>query len=269
MNNPAAVSVIIPTSNSENFLDRCLGSIEKQHYPHFEIIVVDNYSKDNTWKIAKDYGCKIISSRTNRSNARNIGFCSARGGYILSIDSDMELTEDVIIESLRKLKAGFQAIIIPEISVGEGFWTKCKVLERSCYVGDDSIEAPRFFEKSVIDVINGYDTDLVFGEDWDLSLRIRQRGFKIGRINAHINHNEGRLTLQQAILKKRYYGETLQNYAAKHPREARQQLSPFRSAFLKNWRRLAGNPFCAFGMVLMKTCEFSAAWLATKTDASC
>ena len=176
----------------------------------------------------------------------------------------MELTPKVIEDCIKEsLEKEAQAIIIPEVSVGEGFWTKCKALERSCYVGDDNIEAARFFKKDMFIEVGGYDEGLVGTEDWDLNQRFRNRGFKIARINVFIQHHEGKLSLRKTMMKKRVYGKTLQKYKIKHTKEANLQLRLLRPAYLKNWRKLATDPTHAIGMILMKFCEFSAVLISS------
>jgi glycosyltransferase involved in cell wall biosynthesis len=56
------IDVIIPTLNEEKNIRSCLESIFRQNYPreNFSVTVVDGGSKDNTVKIAKEYGCKVI-----------------------------------------------------------------------------------------------------------------------------------------------------------------------------------------------------------------
>jgi len=53
------VSVVIPTYNSANTIGTCLESIENQTYEDIEIIVVDNFSTDETAEIAKEYGVLV------------------------------------------------------------------------------------------------------------------------------------------------------------------------------------------------------------------
>jgi hypothetical protein len=169
----------------------------------------------------------------------------------------MELTSDVIRECIAEIENEFDAIIVPEFSVGNGYWAKCKALEKDWYIGDNLIEAARFFKKSIFESISGYDSKLEAGEDWDLNQRIKAE-YRIGRTNAFIKHHEGRLSLSKAINKKCQYGKTLHKYKKKHPKEAKQQLTVIRPAFLKNWRKLCSDPSHAVGMLFIKTCEYTA-----------
>ncbi len=188
------VSIIVPTNNSESTIGKCLESIDNQSYKNIEIIVMDNNSSDDTKDIVERYGAHYIEDNSIRSRARNIGADKSKGMFILSIDSDMELSKTVVEECIKKSK-DFHSIIIPEISFGSGFWAKCKAVERSCYIGDDIIEAARFFDKEVFWEIGGYDEQMVNGEDWNLSHKVKNAGYKISRIGSLIKHYEGRLSL--------------------------------------------------------------------------
>lgn len=97
------VSIIIPTYNSEKYIKRCLDSVINQIYKNLEIIVVDDYSKDNTKKIIKEYADKddrirpfYSSENKGVSFSRNIGLKASTGEYIMFVDSDDELTKDAI-----------------------------------------------------------------------------------------------------------------------------------------------------------------------------
>jgi glycosyltransferase involved in cell wall biosynthesis len=254
----ALVSVIVPTKNSEATLEACLRSIKKQTYADIEMRVVDSFSADKTQKIAENHGARIVAVNAKRSKARNIGVEKAKGEVILFVDSDMELDSTVVEECVKKVREGYHAVIVPEVSVGQGFWARCKALEKLCYIGDEMIEAARFFRKDIFDAVGGYDLELEAGEDWDLDQRVRRAGYRIGRIYAFVRHNEGWLSLREAILKKHYYGKTIERYRMKHPEEAKQQLKLIRPAFVRNWRKLFRDPIHALGMLFMKFCEFVA-----------
>jgi len=259
------VSVIIPTKNSEKNIAKCLESVKNQNYPNIEVLIVDGLSTDKTKNIAKRYGAKIIESDAKRSQARNIGAKRAKGEFLLFVDSDMELNLDVIDQCVKKTEKGYDGIIIPEVSVGEGFWAKCKALEKLCYIGDDIIEAARFFKREAFEAVNGYDEELEAGEDWDLTQRIKKAGFKVGRISALIKHHEGKLRLQETVRRKYQYGKTIYKYMSKHPQEARIQFNLIRPAFRKKWRILARRPVMLLGMSLMKLCEFIAGGIGMLT----
>jgi len=164
----------------------------------------------------------------------------------------------VAAECAAALNGGAQAVVIPERSFGDGFWARCKALERSCYVGDSTIEAARCFGRELFDRVGGYDETLVAGEDWDLHERVRQLGVEIGRTDAYISHDEGQLRLLDAAAKKFRYGRTLGLYLDKHPNRARRQLRLIRPAFVRHRRRLARDPLGTAGMIALKASEAAA-----------
>lgn len=251
------VSIIIPTYNSAVDIERCLHSARKQTHRRQEIIVVDNYSRDVTREIAKKYA-EVYTHGLERSNQRNFGAAKAKGDFLLFIDSDMELMPEVIKECLNEaLSRNIDAIVIPEVSVGEGFWARCKALERSCYLNDSLIEAPRFFKRETFLKFNGYDESLVGPEDWDLPLRMKKAGFSFSRVKTLIIHHEGRLTLWRTVRKKYLYGFTFSRYIKKHKKEAVRQIL-FRTSFLRNYKLLLRNPLLTLGFIVMKSCEFIA-----------
>lgn len=252
------VSVIVPTKNSDGTIEKCLKSIVEQTYPKIEVVVVDGLSIDNTRKIVDEFKARIVTSPSKRSEARNMGAEHSKGEYLLFVDSDMELDPNVIMNCIEKIGERYDAIIVPEISVGHGFWAKCKTLEKTCYKEDDVIEAARFFRRSVFEVIGGYDIVLEAGEDWDINERTKYNGYTVGRINSLIKHDEGRLSLQDSMRKKQRYGKTLSAYKRKQPSKAKQQLMFLRAAYFRNWRKLAEDPLHACGMLIMKACEFGA-----------
>ena len=254
------VSVIIPTRNSEEWLDKCLKSIKVQSYKNLEIIVVDNASTDKTSQIARKYTKLVFNKGPERSTQRNFGAIKSNGDYLFFIDSDMELTKNVVkdcVQRIQNTKLG--GLIIPEISVGEGFWSQCKALERSFYLGVDWIEAARFFPRKVFDKLKGYDETLISGEDWDLSQRVGYN-FKIGRIKSTIKHNEGKLSLVRILSKKFYYGKKINKYVSKNKNEFASQSSIFKrfKLFFSNPKKLFSDPILGFGMLFMKTSEFGA-----------
>jgi glycosyltransferase involved in cell wall biosynthesis len=259
MNAPPLVSVVVPTRNSAGSLHACLESIVHQSYPSVEVVVVDNNSTDETLEIARASTPLIYVHGPERSAQRNVGARASGGSYLLFIDSDMVLAPEVIEQCVRVAthEPAVKGIIIPERSAGDGFWARCKALERSCYIGDDTIEAARFFARDVFEAVEGYDEALTGPEDWDLSQRVAHIA-SLRRIDAYITHLEGRLTLWETMRSKFYYARTLGRYVRKQPDRAARQLQIVRPAYLRHVRRLAKHPALAAGMVAMKACEFAA-----------
>ncbi|MGZ3744083.1 MAG: glycosyltransferase family 2 protein [Pseudobdellovibrionaceae bacterium] len=260
MNQPL-VSVIVPTFNSSLFLDACLRSIKEQSYEDIELIVVDNNSQDNTKEIAQRYTEKVFNCGPERSAQRNYGVAKSAGEYVAIIDSDMELSKDVIKSCFAEIehKPDVLALVIPEESFGEGWWASCKKLERSFYVGVEWMEAARFFRKQAYTEVGGYNESMVSGEDWDLSQRVGRLG-KLSRIDDHIYHNEGKISLLKTIKKKYYYAQKFARYVCSNKSEEKLNkqtgiLTRY-SLFFSKPRKLFSNPFLGFSMVFMKTCEF-------------
>jgi len=268
-NNLPLVSVIIPTRNSGDTIEACLKSIKAQSYENIEIIVVDNNSTDKTKAVAGKYTKQILNKGPERSAQRNLGAFKSKGGYLLFIDSDMELSKKVVEDCVNKLKTEnlkhkIGGIIIPEESFGEGFWAKCKILERSFYFGVDWIEAPRFFSKAVFNQFKGYDEKQTGTEDYDLPQRIKTKlgQDSILRIKGLIYHNEGRLRLGYTLKKKFYYVKTAGAYVSK---KSNKDYFKKQSDILERYKlffshpiKLFRNPALGFGMLFMKTSEFLA-----------
>ncbi|HEY6736840.1 MAG TPA: glycosyltransferase [Candidatus Saccharimonadia bacterium] len=256
------VSVIVPTRNSQSTLGACLASIRRQTYPQVELIVVDRDSTDGTPALARRYTRQVYNHGPERSAQRNFGVGRASGAYVCVIDADMELAPEVLAEAVAALQANEQArgVIIPEESFGEGFWARCKALERSFYNGFEPVEAARFMSRQDYLSLGGFDSNLVAGEDWDLSQRLKATG-PLVRTRAVIRHNEQRLSLVATLRKKYYYAHSARAYLAKHPQTAlAAPAGPLQryKLFLSKPGKLFRNPVVGLGVLFMKTAEFAA-----------
>jgi glycosyltransferase involved in cell wall biosynthesis len=260
MNNPL-VSVIVTTRNNHKTLDACLASIMSQSYEPIELIVVDRNSSDGTKHIARYYTNLVYNCGPERSAQRNFGVSKASGEYVAIIDSDMVLTRDVIRDCVDTLlyHPTSVGVIIPEESFGKGFWAKCKRLERSFYIGNDWIEAARFFPTKTYRRLGGYDKMMIGGEDWDLSARARAIG-PIRRIASLIHRDEGRLKLIKSLKQKYYYAGRSRTYLQKQRIESKltAHIGPLQryKLFLSQPKKLLRNPIRGAGLVFMKACEY-------------
>lgn len=258
------VSVIITTRNEADTLERLLVSITYQTYANIETIVVDNNSHDETKRIASHYTKHIFNKGPERSAQRNFGAKQAKGLYYLMLDSDMVLDKNIVSECVNFItkQPVYKAVIIPEKSVGIGFWAQAKALERQCYIGDDTIEAARFFDKQVFWEAGGYDEVITGPEDWDLPQKIKQT-HPIGRIKSTIVHHEGHLTLVKLARKKFYYGKKVAPYISKHPvsTTTQQLVYLLRPAFYKHWKLLLHHPIQLLGMLIILFIEQCAGFI--------
>jgi len=256
------VSAVIPTYNSEKTLEKCLKSIRRQTYRNLEIIVVDKFSKDRTVEIAKRYGARIIYDEGERTRAKNIGLKKAEGKYVLFVDSDMELSKEVVEECVNFIESdeNIGGVIIPERSIGKSFWVKVRDFERSFYVGIE-VESARFFRKDLALKVGGFDEDVVFFEESTLPQKIEKLGYNVrARIRAEILHHEENFSLLKWLKKKYYYGKTALNYIKRYEQYGSRQISPLRrfGLFLRD-KRFYSEPLLALGVLVLKSLEYVSA----------
>ena len=258
--NAPLVSVIVPTRNSARTLEACLRSIRGQSYPALELLVVDNCSEDGSADIARRFGDKVFVKGPERSVQRNIGLAAATGEFVLFVDSDMVLSPGVISECVGAMGPAVSGVVIPEESFGEGFWARCKALEKTYYLGVGWMEAARFFRRSDALAAGGYDESLVSTEDWDLSERMALRG-TISRVAATIRHDEGRTSFLRLLRKKAYYASRSRSIAKSvNPEHYALQRSILRryGLFCSDAGTIRRQPLTWAGMIFLKTCEFAA-----------
>ena len=97
-------SIIVPTYNVEDFLAECLESLLGQTFSDYEIIVVDDVSKDSSLQIARDYEARypqklrVLAQEVNKGpgGTRNSGIAAATGAFLLFVDSDDYLMPDTL-----------------------------------------------------------------------------------------------------------------------------------------------------------------------------
>ncbi|MBV8193908.1 MAG: glycosyltransferase [Candidatus Dormibacteraeota bacterium] len=209
------VSIVVPTKNSVRTLRRCLESLRAQTLP-CHVVVVDNHSTDTTREVAALLSDIVFVAGPERSRQRNLGAAATQSPVIGFVDSDMVLSPSVVEQAKSAIDAGAGSVIVPERSVGSGYWARVRAFERAFYVDVDGIEAPRFFSARLLASTGGYDETLDAGEDWDLGRRASRAG-RVERITALIEHDEGQLTYLQACGKKGAYAAGVARFADKNP----------------------------------------------------
>lgn len=210
------VSVVVPTKNVAKYVMPTFESVIKQTYPKIELIVVDNFSTDDTRKIARKYTKQVFRKGPERNQQRNLAVKKAKGKYLLFLDSDMEMEEELVADCVYNLEKYPKAAgaVLPEIQIGKTIWSKARALEKSFYMGDTTMESPRFFRKTAYLKSGGYDEKLLYAEDMELKERILKLG-QIKRSKFNVYHNEDRLSFWQIVSKKYRYGKTAKYYFAK------------------------------------------------------
>lgn len=113
----AKVSLIIPVYNMEKYLEKCLDSVVKQNFKEFEAIVVNDGSTDSSQKIIDKYEKKypkIIKAYEKKngglSDTRNYGIKKSNADYIMFLDSDDWIDENMVGDMYEKIEKGFDLV---------------------------------------------------------------------------------------------------------------------------------------------------------------
>lgn len=137
-------SIIIPVK----------GKYKKRKFPDFcEVIYVNKYKK---------------------SEARNWGAKKAKGKYLIHIDIDNEISDEILTQAKSILeKSDIKTIVLEEyIKNQKTIWQKARGLERKILAGNKILSTPQIIEKKLFNKIGGYDERFNELDDWGLWLRL-------------------------------------------------------------------------------------------------
>lgn len=150
------VSIILPVFNAERFLSQCLDSILRQTYQDWELIAVDDGSKDGSMEILKSYEKRdhrihIISKKNEGvSIARNVALEHAHGDYIYFVDSDDVVMPEalmILVKEMESSKATFvKSDFLPIDEQGKQVFINKKQVIRRRYDGK-VMDSEKFFKK--------------------------------------------------------------------------------------------------------------------------
>jgi glycosyltransferase involved in cell wall biosynthesis len=249
------VSFVVTTKNAGRTIDACLRSLRDQDDPSIEIIVIDNFSTDETPAVAARYADVFVQAGPERSAQRNHGAQLATGDVLVFIDADMVVPPSVSREcrNLFDTEPGVGSAVLPELSFGPGYFARCRALEKELYLGDDQVEGTRAFRREAFEAVSGFDPKLNAFEDWDLTDRVRAHGWRIGRIETAIWHDDGAVSPRAQFRKKRYYGAQSARYLARRGTPRRRRI--VRTSLLRSGHRLLAEPVLAPGLVWLKLVE--------------
>ena len=181
------ISIIIPVYNVENYLEKCIDSILSQSFKYWEIILIDDGSKDNSGFICDSYADKYENIKVYHiknqgvSIARDYGVKKAKGEWITFIDSDDWIQPDYLNSLYNPIiensKLDFVQGGCLDYKEGEGFSVN---QQYENYIGNDhlllfnifrGIISSKLYRKDIIEKYQViHDTNLKIAEDWLFTL---------------------------------------------------------------------------------------------------
>lgn len=182
-------SVIIPLYNKEPFVEKTLRSALDQTFSDYEIIVVNDGSKDGSSDVAKrvlegiENATTIDQENAGVSTARNNGIAAAKGDYICFLDAD-DWWESTFLEEMNKLiqdhpEAGLYCTnyyyvhngkSTVKLDIPTGYFNYCKEYARTLCMSASSSSS--CISKDILNEMGGFKPYLKLGEDFDLWIRI-------------------------------------------------------------------------------------------------
>ena len=167
------ISVIVPVYNAEKYLSRCIDSILAQSYKDFELLLIDDGSKDGSATICDNYAIKDSRVRVFHkanggvSSARNLGLDNATGEWITFIDSDDYVESEYLKNFTQDSDLSLQGYYNGDnmVRYEEAFVYSEPGAE---YLNKNYVYGPycKLFRSKIIKLNNiRFDEDLSFGED--------------------------------------------------------------------------------------------------------
>jgi len=214
---PPEISVAVVNWNRRDYLRACLESLSRQRDASFEVIVVDNASRDGSAEMARaEFGVRVVANTENRGfcAANNQVFAAARGEFVALLNNDAVAEPDFLAALRRAFDAPEVGMAAAKVLVYEDPHRIDKVghliypdgqnrgrgtgeLDRGQYDHDRDCLWPdgcaAMYRKSMLDSIGGFDEDFfMFGDDAELGLRARIAGWRCRYApDAVVRHHRG------------------------------------------------------------------------------
>lgn len=189
------ISIILPVYNGEKFLEEAIKSCLNQTYNHFELIIVNDCSTDQSLKIAEDFlaldnRVRVISNAENKRlpESLNIGHIEANGTYLTWTSHDNILKNNFLEVLLKHILQTESDIVFSNYDI----ITSDGSLKREHAAGPieymlfgNYVGASFLYKKVVFEELRGFNTDLYLVEDYDFWLRSSQN-FTFYHINENL-----------------------------------------------------------------------------------
>lgn len=193
------VSIIVPAYNEEKVIVRTIESLLRSDYQNFEIIVVDDGSADDTYKIASEHFKDnpkvniVTKSNGGKAEALNFGWRKSKGDVIIALDADTLFTDNTVAALAHRFADEKIGAVAGNAKVGNriNIVTKWQALE---YVTSQNFDRRAFaslncitvvpgsvgaWRRSVLEETGGFSSNTI-AEDQDLTIQVRKLGYKIG-----------------------------------------------------------------------------------------
>ncbi len=217
-----AVSIIVPGYNEEVTVIKTIQSLLKTAYPSFEIIFVDDGSKDRTYELVNSsYGHHplvqvLTKPNGGKASALNFGISHAKNDFVVCIDADTQLKDDAVYHLMTYFTDEEIGAVAGTVKVGNenNLITRWQSIE---YITAQNMDRRAFdlinsitvvpgaigaFRKSAIYKAGGFTYDTL-AEDCDLTMRILKQGYIVRNSDEAIAYTEAPETLN-GLLKQRF-----------------------------------------------------------------
>lgn len=226
------VSIIVPTLNSAETVERAIKAIFQQTYPRdkYEVIVVDGFSRDGTQNILSKFPIKLIMQEKAKypgdSGARNQGFLNSKGSIIVTTDSDDvvdqqwlerlikkydDISIDFVVGSSHTVydSTNWEERIISELLIAmRGSNQVDKIFNNNGELKTNVGVGPnQSFRRDVFQKIGGYDMRLLSGMDLDIIWRAEKLGFRCGFADDAIVYKYSRVSFRKFV--KQVYSRSM------------------------------------------------------------
>jgi O-antigen biosynthesis protein len=225
------VSVVICAYNAERTMRRCLESLRKLDYPNFEVIIVDDGSRDATPQIAAEFAEFRLIRQPNKglSTARNVGLQAALGEFIAYTDSDCVVDPHWLTLMVRALlDRELDGCGGPNYAPHEDGWVEACVAASPgapshVLIDDDRAEhlagCNMVFKKAALEDVGGFDSQFTAaGDDVDICWRLMEAGYLLGYCPSAFVWHFRRNTVKAYYRQQRGYGKAEALLYCKYPR---------------------------------------------------